>query len=61
MTDKKWNKEEYDEVKKLQLTHQEYQYIFAYEMQKKLFDECSDPVQKARYERGLKILERNIG
>lgn len=60
MTDKRWNKEEYDEVRKLQAQNQWSGMKDAYESQKKDYEECTDPVQKARYLRGLKILERTI-
>lgn len=58
MTDKKWNKEEYDEVKKIQKSHEQIQREFAIEGQKKLVDSSTDPIQKAKYLRGLRILER---
>lgn len=60
MTDKKWNTEEYKEVKKLQQQNQWSGMKDAYESQKKDYEECTDRVQKARYLRGLKILERSL-
>lgn len=60
MTDKKWNKEEHDEVMRIRAQNEWIGMHAAYEQQKKLFDECKDPVQKLRYGRGLVILQRNL-
>lgn len=57
MTDKKWNKPEYDAYKQ-QFPDAKKQRLFAIEMQTRLVNECNDPKQKERYIRGLKILER---
>jgi hypothetical protein len=59
MTDKKWNKEEYEKVREVQKSHEEYQKEFSIEMQTRLYEECKDPIQKERYLKGLDILKRN--
>ena len=60
MTNKRWSAEEWDAVRKLQSQNGWEGMVNAYESQKKDYEECNDPVQKARYLRGLKILERNF-
>ena len=60
MTDKKWNKEEHDEVMRLRAQNEWSGMTDAYNSQKKLFDECKDPIQKERYGRGLIILQRTL-
>lgn len=58
MTDKKWNKEEYTAYKSQFLPDEKEQKRLAIECQKTMIDNCSDPIQKKRYEKGLEILLR---
>lgn len=58
MTNKKWNKPEYEAYKQ-QFPSEKKQKEFAIEMQTKMWEECRDPIQKERYKKGLEILKRD--
>lgn len=58
MTDKKWNKEEYDEVKKIQKSHEQIQREYVIEGQKKLIDSCTDDDQKNKVYTRIKDIRK---